>query len=69
MAEKNAEQKGKIHKHFTKEQLNDMSVDDLLDIIGDAPEGSVFHAKGVVRGPDGEVKYDDPTTKGSFDEL
>lgn len=61
-------QKEAISRHFTREELGKMSVDDLAELIDAAPPGAVFKAKGVVRGPDGKIKYDDPETKGSFGE-
>lgn len=71
MAEKTPEdrQNSAVTKHFSREQLENMKAKDLLDLLGNLPPGAKFHAKGVVRDKDGNVKYDDPELKGSYDEL
>lgn len=64
-----ADRKEAITKHFTREQLKAMSWEELLAIIGEAGSDAKFHGKAVVRGPDGKIKYDDPDSVGSYDEL
>ena len=68
MAE-NTTQKEAVTRHFSKEELAKMSVNDLIAIIGEAGPDAKFHGKAVVRRADGSIKYDDERLKGNYDEL
>jgi len=57
-----------VTKTFTKEQLSQMSVDDLVRLIGEAGPDAKFTGTAVVRRADGSVKYDDESKKGEFGE-
>lgn len=57
-----------VTKHFTREQLEAMSVEELDDLLGQLPRGARFQAKAVVRKADGSIKYDDPKLEGTYDE-
>lgn len=58
-----------VTKHFTREQLEAMSVEELDDLLGNLPAGATFHGKAVVRRADGSIKYDDPEMEGQYNEL
>lgn len=62
------EKKPAVVKHFTKEQLENMSADDLAELLGNLPPDAKIKAKGVVRRADGTIKYDDPSKAGSYGE-
>lgn len=59
-----------VKKVFTKEQLENMSVEDLVALVGEAnAKGGRFTGKAVVKKADGSIKYDDPSLKGAYDEV
>ena len=58
-----------ITRHFNREQLEAMTVEELDDLLGNLPPNAKFHAKAVVRkAEDGRIRYDDPDLRGSYDE-
>lgn len=57
-----------ITRTFTKEQLEAMSVDDLVKLIGEAGPDAKFKGTAVVRKADGSVKYDNESRKGEYGE-
>ncbi len=57
-----------VKKTFTREQLATMSAGDLAKLVGEAGPGATFRGTGVVRGPDGKIKYDEDAVPGSFNE-
>ncbi len=54
---------------FSREQLELMTMDDLVRLVGEAGPGAKFKGKGVVKGPDGKVKYAPEATPGEFGET
>lgn len=57
-----------IKETFTKEQLKNMSIDDLITLVGKAGPGAKFHGTAVVRRSDGTIKYDSDATPGNYNE-
>lgn len=51
---------------FTREQLNHMSVEDLVKLVGEAGPNARFHGTAVVKRSDGSVKYDDDAVPGEY---
>jgi hypothetical protein len=58
-----------IKKHFSKEELENMTVEDLKELIGVMPETVKFEATAAVFDKDGNPKYDNPSRRGYFDEV
>lgn len=59
-----------VKKVFSKEQLEKMSVDNLVALVGEVKSGGgKFIGKAVVRRADGTIKYDDPELVGQYAEL
>jgi len=54
---------------FNKEQLEKMSVDDLVALVGKAGPGASFHGSAVVRRKDGTIRYDKDAVPGTFNEV
>ncbi len=60
-----------IRKVFTKEELKEMPLEELLKLAGKpkmAPFGGTISGTGVVRRADGTIKYDDPSMEGKYNE-
>lgn len=57
-----------VKRTFTREQLANMSLDDIVALVGQAGPGAQFHGTGVVRGPDGKIKYDPDAKPGDYHE-
>jgi len=51
---------------YTLEQIKAMSNDEAKKILN--TPGAIFSGTGVVRGPDGKVKYDDKSLVGQYNE-
>lgn len=58
-----------IKKTFTKEQLQSMSVTDLVALVGEAGPNAKFHGTGVVRKKDGTIRYAAEAVPGQFNEA
>ena len=58
-----------IKKHFSKEELENMTVEDLVELVGVMPGEVKFEAKAAVFDKDGNPKYDNPTNQGQYDEV
>ena len=57
-----------ITRTFTKKQLEAMSVEDLVKLIGEAGPNAKFRGTAVVRRADGSIKYDNEARKGEYGE-
>ncbi len=57
-----------VKKTFSREQLQSMSVDDLVTLIGEAGLNAQFRGTAVVRKADGTIRYDDDAKPGDFHE-
>jgi len=58
-----------VRKTFTKEELENMSMDDLVALVGEAGPNATFHGTAVVRKADGSIKYDPEAVPGEYHEL
>jgi hypothetical protein len=58
-----------VTKTFTREQLEGMSVDDLVALVGEAGPNAKFHGKAVVRRPNGEIRYAKDAVPGEYGET
>jgi hypothetical protein len=58
-----------VKRTFTKEQLEKMSMDDLVALVGEAQaKGGKFMGKAVVRRADGSIKLDNPELAKEFED-
>jgi len=58
-----------VKKVFTREQLEGMDAGDLVKLVGEAGSGAKIHISAVVKGPDGEIKYDPTAIPGDYGET
>ncbi len=58
-----------VKKTFTRKQLEEMSLDDLIALVGEAGPDAKFHGTGVVRKSDGTIRYDDSAVPGDYHET
>lgn len=58
-----------VKKTFTREQLEEMSIEDLIALVGEAGPDAKFHGTGVVRKADGTIRYDDSAVPGDYCET
>lgn len=58
-----------VKKTFTRDQLLEMSVPDLVALVGEAGPDARFHGKGVVIRADGSIKYDKNAVPGEYAET
>lgn len=57
-----------VKKTFTKEQLEGMSLDDVVALVGEAGPNATFTGTAVVRKANGSIRYDKDAVPGSFNE-
>jgi len=57
-----------VKKTFTQEQLRNMSVDDLVKLVGEAGPLMKWKGKAVVRKADGTIRYAPDAVPGTFNE-
>jgi len=63
------EQQVVIKKKFTRAELEAMTVDELIALVGQSGVGAKFHGTAVVRSKlDGKIKYDPEAVPGAFNE-
>jgi len=58
-----------VLKTFGREALEEMSLEDVVRLVGEAGPGAKFHGKAVVKRADGSIKYDSDATPGEFGET
>ena len=58
-----------VLKTFTREQLEGMDIADLVKLVGEAGPTAKLRGKGIVKRPDGSVRYDPEAVPGSFHET
>ncbi len=58
-----------VKKTFTREQLEGMTLEDLVALVGEAGPGAKFHGKGVIKRADGSAKYDADAVPGEYGET
>lgn len=58
-----------VKKTYTREQLENMSIEDLVALIGEAGPNARFRGTGVIKRADGSVKYDEEAVPGKFGET
>lgn len=63
------ERQAVVKKTFTREQLDNMSIEDLVALVGEAGPGVKFHGKGVVRKADGSIRYAADAVPGEYGET
>lgn len=54
---------------FSREQLELMTMDDLVRLVGEAGPGAKFKGKGIVKRANGSIKYAPEATPGEFGET
>jgi len=57
-----------VRRVFTKDQLEGMSIDQLIALVGQAGPDAKFHGTAVVRTKEGLIKYDAQATPGDYHE-
>lgn len=57
-----------VKKTFTKEQLEAMSVEDLVALVGTLGKNAKFTGTGVVRKANGTIRYAPEAVPGDFNE-
>lgn len=55
-----------VKRVFTREQLKNMSVEDLVRLVGEAGPNATFHGTAVVKKVDGTIRYDDDAVPGEY---
>ena len=58
-----------VKKTFTREELKNMSVDDLVALVGEAGPGAKFKGRGVIRRANGDIKYANLAVPGEYGET
>ncbi len=58
-----------VLKTFGREALENMSIEDVVRLVGEAGPGAKFHGKAVVKRADGSIKYDADAIPGEFGET
>jgi hypothetical protein len=58
-----------ITRTFTREELLEMSPEDLADLVEAAGKKAKFHGTAVVRKADGSIRYDNKAVPGRFGEA
>lgn len=58
-----------ITKTFTREQLKNMSVEDLATLVGKAGPGATFRGTAIVRRADGSIKCDEGVDPSQFEGM
>ncbi len=58
-----------IKQVFSRKQLERMSVEDLVKLVGEAGPGAKLHGTGVVKRADGSIKYAPEAVPGQFHET
>jgi len=58
-----------VKRTFTKEQLEGMSVQDLVALVGAAGSGAKYEGTGLVRKKDGSIRYDKAAVPGEYHET
>ena len=57
-----------VKKTFTKEQLEAMTPEEIVALVGRAGRDARFAGLGIVRGADGKIKYAPEAVPGRFGE-
>ncbi len=57
-----------IKQVFSRKQLESMSIEDLVRLVGEAGPNAKLHGKGVVKRADGSIKYAPEAVPGEFGE-
>ena len=55
-----------VKRTFTKEQLEGMSVEDLVALVGAAGTGAKYEGTGVVKRKDGSIRYAKEAVPGAY---
>lgn len=63
------EKQREVKQKFTRQQLEKMSVDDLIALIGEAGPNATFRGTAVVRKADGSIRYDENAEPGTYHEA
>ncbi len=58
-----------VLRTFSREDLETMSLDDIVKLVGEAGPGAKFKGKGVVKRADGSIKYAPEAVPGNFGET
>lgn len=58
-----------IKRTFSRKQLDEMSIADLVALVGEAGAGAQLKIKAVVKRADGSIKYDETAVPGDFGET
>ncbi len=63
------ERQDSVLKTFGRKALENMSLEDVVRLVGEAGPGAKFHGKGVVKRADGSIKYAPEAIPGEFGET
>jgi hypothetical protein len=58
-----------VKKTFSKQQLDGMSMEDLVALVGEAGPDAKLHMTAVVKRADGSIKYDGDAVPGEYHET
>ena len=58
-----------VKEVFTREQLKNMSVEDIRKLVGDAGPGTKIHITAVVKKANGVIRYSDGAVPGDYNET
>jgi len=63
------ERQREVKKVFTREQLENMTIDQLVSLVGELGPGAKLHGTGIVKRADGSIKYAPEAVPGEFHET
>ncbi len=58
-----------VLKTFTREQLENMDIEDIVRLVGEAGPNAKFRGKAVVKRADGSIRYAPEAVPGDFGET
>lgn len=58
-----------VKQTFTRDQLKNMTAEQLVALVGEAGPNAKFKGKGVIKRADGSIKYDKLSVPGEYGET
>lgn len=58
-----------VLRTFTRKQLENMDIDDIVRLVGEAGPGAKLRGKGLVKRADGSIRYAPEAVPGEFNET